>query len=510
MTATLSNINYWRWREPSGSETPVRQPSLPGDGSLPEPRELSRTELLQEDFLRKPGIHVVFMPNVESGILKMAGSADLCRQLTEKFFLPKFFFERLGWNANGMFGSTSNLLQTDSETSYGTFSRFLSKQVKGKGTESRLNSKNSRSPNPISTPAPEYEYDWHYMAFCTMWRSSLVNHTAGSGQPRMDGSSDETHVLLCFDLDDDITFRLRRLLHKADLRDWNIDPFLMLEYALHIVIEQCEQDLWSFQKPVRDIEKGRGQELFRETGSSDNDKTFEFLVERYSRLHELSRHVIHISESMDATSNNLAAIVRDHNLWMSTSPYSAATTRLSKALLLHENMITNLNFRAKAFVGRMDNEIKCASNFVAVADSNISKGILKQTRNEGKVLSDTVSALTLLFLPGTFISGFFGMNFFTLDQNDHQILQWKAHPKIWIFFVCTIPITILGFFVFMLEFNFLTWIRDMQALIGGIFRRRKTSDVENMDLKGLKSSDRSRKIQRSFGFSRRATSRSMP
>lgn len=72
---------------------------------------------------------------------------------------------------------------------------------------------------------------------------------------RTDGSTDETNVLLCFDLDDDITLRLRRLLHKTDFRNWNNEPFLMLKYALNIVIEQCEDDLWSFQKPVRDIEK---------------------------------------------------------------------------------------------------------------------------------------------------------------------------------------------------------------------------------------------------------------
>jgi hypothetical protein len=59
------------------------------------------------------------MPKVEEGILEMAGSAELCRQLSEKFFLPEFFFERLGWNANGMFGSAENLSQNDSETSYG-------------------------------------------------------------------------------------------------------------------------------------------------------------------------------------------------------------------------------------------------------------------------------------------------------------------------------------------------------------------------------------------------------
>lgn len=137
----------------------------------------------------------------------------------------------------------------------GTFLRFLSKQVREKDPARVLTPRDPHDTNLISTLAPEYAYDWHYMAFCTLWRSSLVNPTEDSGQVRTDKSTDETNVLLCFDLDDDITLRLRRLLHKADLRQWKNEPFLMLEYALSVVIDQCEKDLWSFQKPVRDIEK---------------------------------------------------------------------------------------------------------------------------------------------------------------------------------------------------------------------------------------------------------------
>jgi hypothetical protein len=62
-------------------------------------------------------MYISFMPKVEE--VNRAGGEELCRQLSEKFFLPDFFFERLGWNANGMFGSTEDLSKNDSETSYG-------------------------------------------------------------------------------------------------------------------------------------------------------------------------------------------------------------------------------------------------------------------------------------------------------------------------------------------------------------------------------------------------------
>lgn len=137
---------------------------------------------------------------------------------------------------------------------------------------------------------------------------------------------------------------------------------------------------------------------------------------------------------------------------------------------------------------------------------------------------DTVSALTLLFLPSTFISvsfriqpallnktdnllqGFFGMNFFTLQTNETtQKLQWETHPKIWMFFVCAIPITILGFFIPVLEFSFLDLIQDMQEFMRVIFGQAEKSDVENPSPRISTASDKPRRSYRSFGFSRRAT-----
>lgn len=114
-----------------------------------------------------------------------------------------------------------------------------------------------------------------------------------------------------------------------------------------------------------------------------------------------------------------------------------------------------------------------AYNIVAAVDNSNSRGILDQTRNDGKALSDTVSIMTLLFLPGTFISvrtnilnpkpddalsslqGFFGMNFFKLADSG----SWSVSTDVYIFFACAGPVTLIGFILFILELNIIPWTR---------------------------------------------------
>lgn len=124
-----------------------------------------------------------------------------------------------------------------------------------KDSEKASMSKSVHDKDSALTPIPEYKYDWHFMAFCTLWRSLRLDSETDNSPAKTEESADETNILVCFDLDDEFVLRLRRLLHNADLRKWEEEPFLMLEFALSIVVDQCEEDLWSFQKPVRDIEK---------------------------------------------------------------------------------------------------------------------------------------------------------------------------------------------------------------------------------------------------------------
>lgn len=104
------------------------------------------------------------------------------------------------------------------------------------------------------------------------------------------------------------------------------------------------------------------------------------------------------------------------------------------------------------------------------------------------------------------------MNFFVLQtDNATQRLQWDFHPKLWLFFVLTVPITILGLFIFILEFNFVVWIQSMQKLVYKLATlcKGKEADSENLSIQTPASSRRERSWN-NFGFSRRATWRATP
>ena len=84
------------------------------------------------------------------------------------------------------------------------------------------------------------------------------------------------------------------------------------------------------------------------------------IVERYVTLHEQSRHILHISETLGAASNNFSKITEDLELWMRyLRPDSRLPTNTARDMKLYSNLVSNLKLRADAFVFRMDNEIKC-------------------------------------------------------------------------------------------------------------------------------------------------------
>lgn len=166
-----------------------------------------------------------------------------------------------------------------------------------------------------------------------------------------------------------------------------------------------------------------------------------------------------------------------------------------------------------------------AFNVSAADNHSTSKDLLKEmktlikgTESDGRELTTTVSLLTLIFLPGTFISvriktmflafqtpltglkqGFFGMNFFDFSaSNDGDSAHWVISSRIWIFFALTVPVTIVAVFLW------LYWKRDsalkrklngLKKKDGAVKSRLSSSEQEVSDEeKGLASATSSGRL----------------
>jgi hypothetical protein len=105
------------------------------------------------------------------------------------------------------------------------------------------------------------------------------------------------------------------------------------------------------------------------------------LGDRYEKMHELSRHIIHMSETFDVTVQTIEQIFRFHQRWSrpitpdSSSPdiaggesppyrdaYRKPEAELEEALLFHQLFFNNLKMRANAFEERLHNEIQLVSH----------------------------------------------------------------------------------------------------------------------------------------------------
>jgi hypothetical protein len=176
------------------------------------------------------------MPEIKDNL---EHAQQVCQDLSQTFFIPLFFFKRIGWNANGFFGSLDNPMQNPEKKSYsmssnlhmsgrsisdhtGTFSRFLTKEV---------------------TKEPEIKYDWQFMGFCTFWR------------PASQEAASELQVLLCFDLSTEIQDIVSQAFQQQHLENVEGDPFALLKVVAEVVVERFDYALWTFQPIIRKFEK---------------------------------------------------------------------------------------------------------------------------------------------------------------------------------------------------------------------------------------------------------------
>ncbi|KAJ8120071.1 hypothetical protein ONZ43_g3127 [Nemania bipapillata] len=89
------------------------------------------------------------------------------------------------------------------------------------------------------------------------------------------------------------------------------------------------------------------------------------------------------------------------------------------------------------WVGNMQDR---ASDTISLKNQNTAEDVSAHLLKDSLTMR-IITLVTLLFLPGTFVAGFFGMSFFDLDDGEGAAGTWTTSKYLWIYFAITIPLT---------------------------------------------------------------------
>ncbi|GFF43702.1 hypothetical protein IFM58399_07037 [Aspergillus lentulus] len=194
------------------------------------------------------------------------------------------------------------------------------------------------------------------------------------------------------------------------------DPFCMHAPLLDEMVRLYDQSLWLLRDAVRAIEKNRV-----EIGTN------------FENMNDLSRHGVHVTEVLEATIGTFLKIQEQQRRVYDCLPAEISKTYQEQAqeyVSFQLLMIQNLLLRSKASYERLKTETTAAFNKITQRDSSVMKSI---------------SILTMVFLPATFISTMFSMPFFQDDDD-----QWKVSVDFWIYWAVSVPLTFVIFVIWAL------------------------------------------------------------
>ncbi|CAG8313000.1 unnamed protein product [Penicillium salamii] len=201
------------------------------------------------------------------------------------------------------------------------------------------------------------------------------------------------------------------------------DPFWMYIDILGEVVRFQEDSVWSIRNHVRDIE-----EVKRPADKKPKPN--------YRQLHDIARHAIHVTETLNVAAKNIEHIVKQHEIYadIQANPRPRSHQHISRRLAFFQSYIGSLQHRSMSNQLRLQNEIQLAFNIVAQHDTSVTVDISQAARSDSATMK-TLAFITTTFLPPTFLCAVFSMSFFHYDLES----GWGVSDKLWIYWACTIP-----------------------------------------------------------------------
>ena len=217
------------------------------------------------------------------------------------------------------------------------------------------------------------------------------------------------------------------LLGSLDLLDVR-DPYWIHALFAEEVLRLQDEAVWSVRNLVRKTE------IQRTTSTAPNPD--------YPRLHDIARHAIHVSETLDLSVKTVKCMMTHHDQFFADGSTpddrtKKAQRKIQKRLHLYDNLMSSLWSRSASNKERLLNEIQLAFNTVAQYDSRIGVEIGRAAQVDGSAMK-TIAFLTLTFFPATFISAVFSMSFFNYNPETDE---WTMSKKFWVYWAVAIPVT---------------------------------------------------------------------
>ena len=260
----------------------------------------------------------------------------------------------------------------------------------------------------------QINYEWYKLNVFTRWLFS----------------SKQT-ILIIFDPPTPIeNGLLNLLLDESDSKHLG-DPFWIYAPLLEEIVRLQDQAVWAIRNQIRAMER----QGIPTTKPKPN----------YRLLHDISRHEIHVSETLGVAINAVNGILENHKDYTTSILSVGATSNNSsrhihQRLLFHKQILNSLLHRSSSNKERLKNEIQLAFNSVAQFDSGISVEIGRAAQTDSAAMK-TISFLTLTFLPATFVSTIFSMSFFNFNPVSRS---WTVSDKFWVYWAVTIPLTVVA------------------------------------------------------------------
>ena len=226
------------------------------------------------------------------------------------------------------------------------------------------------------------------------------------------------------------------------------NPYSVYIPVAELAVELQEDAVWKIRNEVRHVEKIRKSICPQPSNSQIH----------FCRLHDLARHAIHVSESLDLTNQILHRMIEHHARFMARPATPAVATEddneetrstiLETAhrnhnahdqLRCYQDAIQNLRLRSIANKDRLQNEIQYSFNLVAQDIARTSNVIQDAVQVDSSV-TKTVALVTAAFIPMTFAATVFGMQFFAYDVHDGSL---NISDKFWMAWALGLSLTLL-------------------------------------------------------------------